>query len=309
MTREAMTTRGLLVALCVAIVWGAAGLAEADIIAKDSFLTGGSDYTAASSLDTQNPSNNGSDRIGWSGAWSGSSVYEASASGLDYAAATYETGGSVSLAVSSGAGTVSRSIGAYTPSSTYYFSGMIVNSGVDTLIGSGNRSVVHFSDSGATDGTGVAFGFWGDGSYQMDCVFRYDDDTTGVTNQVLVNGATKDKVYYFIMKAEVGGGGSTLSVWLNPTDISSESAATSTAEASSLGLSASSAAFGSTIEKLVFEYTNFETAFSHTYDLDEPRFGTTWGAVTGTSTEPVAEPAGLGIVGLALLGLKRRRRD
>jgi hypothetical protein len=321
MRERVMGGRGgqlLAAALGVAMCLGVASRADAGPIAKDSFVTGAGNYADGTPLNDQGPADNATDRIGWSGDWSGATTYSVVGTGLDYGSVTYETGGAVSLNTSLGSvniGSIARSITGTPSASTYYFSVMMAHVDGDSSLAATDWATVQFADSDGSDTSGLSFGFWGDGNEQMDAVFHYNDTTTGLTNVVLLDGVVKDAVYYFVAKAEVGGSGSTLSVWLNPTDVSSETAATSTASGYTLGLSAKEAAFDNPIEKLILEYVNINARIgAHTYRIDEVRFASGdagWAAVTGGGSAQllgvIAEPAGLGLLALALLGLRKRR--
>jgi hypothetical protein len=325
MRERVMGGRGgqlLAAALGVAMCLGVASRADAGPIAKDSFVTGAGNYADGTPLNGQGPANT-ADRIGWSGDWSGATgdgatTYSVVGTGLDYGSVTYETGGAVSLAASSGSGSIARSITGTPSASTYYFSVMMANLGVDSYIGPGDRALAHFAYGDDIEESGLAFGFWGDNASTMDAVFRYDDKDTGMTNvnlaKLATDGSDLGKVFYFVAKAEVGGSGSTLSVWLNPTDVSSEAAATDSADASALDLSASGTAFADLIEKLILDYRNEIDNFAHTYNIDEVRFASGddgWAAVTGGGSAQllgvIAEPAGLGLLVLALVIIRKRR--
>jgi hypothetical protein len=322
MRERVMGGRGgqlLAAALGVAMCLGVASRADAGPIAKDSFVTGAGNYADGTPLNDQGPADNATDRIGWSGDWSGATTYSVVGTGLDYGSVTYETGGAVSLNASGEAsGTVKRSLLSYTPSttSTYYFSAMMANGGGDYLMEAGDYTIIHFANSGGIDNSGLAFGFWGlSPSSGMDCAIRYLDGSsaTSVPIGYVLQPEDLGETFYFVVKAEVNNDNSaTLSVWLNPQDISTEQTATDSAWAALVGddaLEAGPSSFADDIGSVQIRMQN--EAFNHAYTFDEICFGTTWAAVTGGGSSQllgvISEPATLGLLGLALLGLRKRR--
>ncbi|MBT3296767.1 MAG: hypothetical protein HN383_15970 [Verrucomicrobia bacterium] len=133
---------------------------------------------------------------------------------------------------------------------------------------------------GGDDPQGYWVGVKGDGS-ELDLVLHHRAGEDNMATDVLLDGITLDETYLVIIKSIVNGGGGSaeaLSVWVNPTDVSSE-AALGTAVS---GLSTDQSLFGTAFTQLSFYGDSLEMVVR----FDELSLGTALSDVVTTVTPP-----------------------
>jgi hypothetical protein len=270
---------------------------------------------------------------GYSGAWTGNvtsgslavAQWTAEASPLG-STLPYEQGGRARFAGADNVQRrVQRSLDPYTTSNVYYIS---LLSQVLTGDADGDGFVgIGFTNTGATVGEadanvvsgsglrGILIGPAGAGPtdpLKTNYVVRHVGSTGSVQNDIILAdipqnqpGTTSPYVRYTIAKIDFNdqptnpAGNSKLTIWQDPTDISSEAAAS--LSVTPLEFRTFALTTASDITHMTFTGVDYSKAAS----FDEPRFATTWDDVAS-----VPEPAAAMLVGTAalLFAAARRRR-
>ena len=213
---------------------------------------------------------------------------------------------------------VQRALAPYASSNAYYMS---VASQVLTDDANWDGFVgVGFTNTGATAAStdaniaggnglrGLLIGAAGNGS-GTDYVVRHVGSTGVVQNDVILGNIVQNTpegspfIRYTIVKLEFNddpdnpAGNSKLTIWQDPTDVSSEFAATASTpplELRTFSLSASTDLTHLTLTGL---------DYSRASSFDEPRLATSWNGVTG-----VPEPTSCGLAGMAVVAVAASRR-
>jgi hypothetical protein len=252
----------------------------------------------------------------------GTSNFLSTASGLiDAADGADATTGAVAWVGSTGAEkSVARNLTSFTESAspTYWISELVKNTGNQTttsgwlLSGFGNNVAPTF---GTTTGflQGIFFGFSDNSgtANEADLVIRYRD-TSGnnggksTADTILVNGAnnaTAGQTYLVVAAVNVNYSGSLdhVTYWVNPTDLSSQAALTSTA--------LTTGGFDTLAFQNVGDFARLnyaEQGWDGDAFYDEARLGTTLASIG-----PVPEPSSMVLLGagsIAALSVRSRRR-
>ncbi len=330
--RRIAATRSLgLAPAVVAILLGVCCTApsEAALIATDHFLSG-SDPSAGEYAVTQlrRSTANGAGQNptidGFTGPWSGNVTSgtlavaqwtaEAAPSGSNV---VYQQGGRARFGGSSATNTlqrrVQRELAPYTPSNTYYVS-LITQiatgdaAGALGFVGAGftnTAATAALADANIVGGAGLRGFLLGAASSDgmtTDFVLRHVGSSGSLQDELIAGSIPSIVPTQTIVRVDFNddpgnaAGNSKISVWHNPTDRSSEMAAT----AAAAPLVFRSFALGSAadITHLTFTGVNYSNAAS----FDEPRFATTWEAALA-----VPEPSSLSILTLACVALAGRR--
>jgi hypothetical protein len=300
------------------LVLSIAASAKATLIAADSYVTtqtNSSGYVPNSNLYGQSVTPPGT--IGFTGAYtdggaSPTGAFQVVNTGLSYSTDAYSGGGSVEAFTdynNTGSGisrSVDRALASYTPASTYYISGLFqLPATVHTAKAAIGFTNVNTTNTVAlpTNALGAMFGLdggnfavWANNSSNV-----FTEST--ITSSPLSAGSTN----FFVAKLTyIGANDTTLDVWLNPSDTSSEAAmGAPTAELTTSAL----ADAGTTMDLTRLNFgvatsaTNATmTTFTDPGFFDEPRLATDFASA-------VAEPATLAVFGsCAVLLLCRRRR-
>jgi hypothetical protein len=312
--------------------------ARADIpIASDSYATGTNpglgqyDATAPNNALSGQPgtlSNLGFADGGYTHGF-GTSNFVASATGLINAAdgADASTGsvGWVGAPLDNATRSVARNLTAFNEGTTgtYWISELMSNTGNQTttsgwvLSGFGNTT---FPSLGTTTGNlfGLYFGFANDSgaANEADLVMRFRSSAGGATStdQILVNGAnnaTAGNTYLVVAEVNVNSSNPLdhVNYWVNPTDLSSQTALTNTALASG---SLDTLAFqGQTTNPVGNDFTRLNyAAFNWDGDatFDEARLGTTLASIAPSSVPEPSSMILLGAGSIAALAVRSRRR-
>jgi PEP-CTERM motif len=300
--------------------------ARADIpIASDSYATGSNpasgQYVAGNPLSNQPGLVTSGFTTGGYTSGTGTSNFESTASGLINAAdgADASTGSVAWIGATGAEKSVARNLTAFTQSSTtYWVSELMSNTGNQTtttgwvLSGFGNTTVPSLG-TGTAFLQGVFFGFADDSgaANEADLVMRYRDTSGGksVAESVLVNGvnnATAGNTYLVVAQITVNSGltPDVVNYWVNPTDLSSQTALSNTALASG---SINTLSFQGVGDFARLNYA--ETAWDGDAFFDEARLGTSLASI---GPAPVPEPSSvilLGLGSLVALGIQSRRRS
>jgi hypothetical protein len=308
---------------------GAMNRAHADVlIASDSYATGASpasgQYVAGNGLNTQPGLVTSGFATGGYTSGSGTSNFVSSATGLTYAAdgASASTG-SVGWIGSTGAlKSVARNLSSFTEvaNGTYWMSQLMTNNGTQTtttgfvLSGFGNATAPTLGNSGAFL-QGFYFGFadHSGATNEADLVARYRD-TSGnnlgktVSESVLVNGTNNSTagITYLVVASVTINSGTTpdvINYWVNPTDLSSQAALTSTALTSG---SINTLSFQGAADFVRLNYA--ETGWDGNAGFDEARLGTTLASIAPTAVPEPSSVILLGAGSIAALVVRSRRR-
>jgi PEP-CTERM motif len=307
--------------------------ARADIpIASDSYATGTDptmgQYAAGTALSGQpgTLSNLGFTDGGYIHGF-GTSNFVASTTGLinaaDGASASTGSVGWVGAPLDNGTRSVARNLSAFNEGTTgtYWISELMSNTGNQTttsgwvLSGFGNAT---FPSLGTTSGNlfGLYFGFANDSgaANEADLVMRFRSAAGGATStdQILVNGAnnaTAGNTYLVVAEVNVNSSNPLdhVNYWVNPTDLSSQAALTSTALASgSLDTLAFQGAATGTGDFTRLNYAAFNWDGDATFD--EARLGTTLASIAPSSVPEPSSMILLGAGSIAALAVRSRRR-
>lgn len=274
--------RPLVVFCSLFLLLAGATLACAAPVAVEEVAIGGSGYSVATDLGGQNPS-----VTGFQNAWAvNSSIYYATGSGLGY------TTGSQVLDSSAGAFQLYNTSNserqaarqldynvAATGNNILYFSGLVSAPAPGTISG-GGFAMMQVLDlvSDLPPGT---FGLqWGVNQGEVRLRAR---STANVANTDYTIASTYEpgETMLFVLKAEINASSSVdrISVWLNPSDLSSESAAGApTLIQNTHSLDQFGGLSGRAVDTFGLRTVNFDG--NKTVAYDGFRFGTTWGDVS-----------------------------
>ena len=305
---------------------GVAQQADASLIATDHFLSGNPADTANgeySPTHIRRSQTNGAGQnptiAGFTGAWTGN-VTSGSLAVAQWTAQTaptdsplaFQDGGRArfggSSAVNSLQRRVQRELSGYTPSDTYYIS-LITQiatgdlAGADGFVGAGFTNTdasVTQADANIVGGSalrGVLIGAASSDGSTTDFVIRHVGSSGVVQNDILASNIANIESTFTVLKIQFNddpsnpNGNSKISVWHNPTDISTEAAAT-LAQAP-LEFRTFALDTNADITHLTMTGLNYSKAAS----FDEPRFATSWeGAVPEPTTAGLALALSLGMV-------------
>jgi len=286
-----------------------AGSACAATIAADSFLIDADPdvgYTAGWAFDngssqTQGPDATGMTVANWAYGRVGTGVWKSDGAGLSFAATDGEVGGSALWnAYAADWRNVSRLLDSPVTVSTndeYWMAVMVQASGTLDTTGT---ALGGFTDRNAPSGTNPQ-GYWV-GFRDNNLVLGHRVSGNAVTYETLSSGITLDSTYLVIVKSIVNASSSqeALSVWVNPTDVSSEAA---------LGTAVSIANIDQSLFSTAFTQLSFYgDSLGMEVRFDEMALGTSLSDVV----TPIPEPATFALATLGLFGLlafgRRRRR-
>ncbi|QDU89565.1 hypothetical protein Pla175_29570 [Pirellulimonas nuda] len=325
----------LLVApMATILLWGCgAPPAQGALIATDHFLSGSAPASgeyAVTQLRRSTANGAGQDPTieGFSGAWTGN-VTSGSLAVAQWTAESASTGSSVgyqqggrarfggSEATNALQRRVQRELAPYTPSSTYYVSLITQIATGDTagalgFVGAGftnSDASVTQADANIVGGAGLRGFLLGAASSDgltTDFVVRHVGSSGSLQDELLAGAIESIIPTQTIVRIDFNddpgnaAGNSKLTVWHNPTDTSSELAAT--ASAAPLVFRSFALSTESDITHLTLTGVNYSKAAS----FDEPRFATTW-----ESALAIPEPSSWAIlaVGCAALAARRGRRQ
>lgn len=301
----------------------------ASLIVNDPILTGsnpaGGEYNTTQRLNAQSPVATvvGMAASGWvSGAGTGQ-THPVDGT-LDVAGAGYESGGKIQFDGSAVDNAYrSNARGMVTPytsgsangpvylsaiASTDAFPAVPANAG---LRGYALMGFTNANGANITSGTlaGYYLGFRANADDTVSLILRHRNGTNSASNPladiVLLPTAAAGTSYQFLLRTDVnviGGNQETVRWWINPSDVTSEASATTTALATGTFNDFSLQNATSDISRLTIASLNWD---ANSY-FDEFRMGTTFTDVAGAA---VPEPASLGLLAVpALLALRRRSR-
>lgn len=268
---------------------------------------------------------------GYTGAWTGNvtsgslavAQWTAESAGIA-TTLPYQQGGRARFAgVDNFQRRVQRTLEPYTTSNTYYISllsqVLTEDTDGDGFVGIGFTNTdasVAQADANIVSGNGlrgILIGAAGAGPAEptkTNYVVRHVGSTGSVQNDIILSDIVQNNpdtgspyIRYTIAKIDYNdepsnpAGNSKLTIWQDPTDISSEAAAT----ASVTPLEFRTFALSSPSDITVMTFTGVD--YSKAASFDEPRFATTWDDVAS-----VPEPAMAGILGLAVAAFAAARR-
>jgi hypothetical protein len=293
-----------------------AGLAlgsQGQLQVSESFAIGAGQYTANQALFNQG----GTEEIGFSGSWGGSSTVQYIADTVTMQADGLfgESGGKAKfLPVGSGFEThrsVARSLSGVSNAPAYYVS-QIVSAGVPAqsrdaegyaFAGLGNATVSENAINGVGFNLGgVYVGFVDDAGTpnEVSLALRSREAVSGVNDRVIQTAAS-NRIWHVVLKIEanVSGSQDRVTYWLNPTDMGSDALMTATA-------AATDSYFGFALQSGgdFLRLTTATDSFDRTFFFDEVRLATDLASIV---PEPVTGLLLAG-VGLAAMGRRARRR-
>lgn len=314
------------VALGVAVVAALAlsSTSRATLIAGDSYVVGGSGYTAGS-LQNQ-PTGTPPASVGFTGAYTNfTSQFVVQTTGLTPTATGYTgaAGGSVQEIATSnntiGTSTtpdsrvISRPLSSYTGAATYYFSALIQSAGA---LNASQGAYVEYSNhnpstynnplGSSTTDRGFLLGLNGNGTTNSVVVQTASGTNNALVSHTLTSGVAPTQLNLLIVRLDVNASGTAdnFTVYVNPTNVSTEAlAATTAANVGSETFSADALTGQTDISRIGFEAFN-NGASSPNVNMDEVRFGTAFGDVVSPAPEP--STGLLVLCSLACLGLRRR---
>jgi hypothetical protein len=303
--------------------------AHADIpIVSDSYATGTDptmgQYVVSNPLSNQPGLVTPGFNTGGYTSGTGTSNFLSTASGLNYAAdGADSTTGAVAWVGSTGAEkSVARNLTPYNEGSsgTFWISELMKNTGNQTtttgwlLSGFGNSTAPTLGTTTPGFLTGIFFGFADDtgAANRADLVMRYRD-TSGnnggksSADTILVDGtnnATAGQTYLVVAAVNLNYSGSLdkVTYWVNPTDLSSQTALTNTALTTG---SVDTLAFQGGLNDFI-RLNYAEQGWDGDAFYDEARLGTTLASIG-----PVPEPSSMVLLGagsIAALSVRYRRR-
>jgi hypothetical protein len=311
------------------LLCGAMNRAHADVlIASDSYATGGNQYVAGTALGSQpgtlvTPGFTG----GYTHGLGATSNFQASATGLINAAdgADASTGSVHWIGVNDTTNrSVARNLSTFTEGTTgtYWMSQVMMNSSTSNPTTTGGFVLSGFANTtfptfGTTTGNlfGIYFGFSDStgAANEADLVIRARGTAGGATSAdtVLVNGAnnaTAGNTYLVVAQVNINYSGSLdrVSYWVNPTDMSSQAALTSTALASGSFDTLAYQGGSSTVDFTRLNYT--EQGWAGDAYFDEARLGTTLASIAPTAVPEPSSVILLGAGSIAALVVRSRRR-
>jgi hypothetical protein len=296
--------------------------ARASLVA-DSFVSGTGKYTTGN-LNNQNPGAPGF-TTGWTlGTGTTKFHVDPVADGLTASAVTYPSGGSVGLTGATADMNQTIGRGVSVPASTvYYMSGIYesgsvggITPGAYAFMGWGNAVVPNASSSGSLM-QGVYVGFTqsaattsgGSLDDAASLVIRTRQNIGGTEENVdttLVDGSvfpTAFNEYFVVTKLQLNtsGNNDTLTYWVNPTNITSETSMNNTALLFG-SVTVDTAVSNASFSQLTFAESQFNAMFS----FDEPRIATTLADLSAAT--PTPEPASLSLLAVSVFPMLLRRR-
>ena len=306
--------------------------AYAQLIAADSFRFGDPANAAAGEYNAS-PTNDGRLNppggppgqnptiFGFTGQWTGddTSLWHAVETPLEHPSIAGEAGGSArfQFATEVGHRGVRRSLATpptITTGETFWMSALVQIDELDPdLDGFAWAGFASGNDNGAggNDVQGLKIGVNGDGS-EMDLVYRHRTGGSTMTTSTLLDGLTAGETHLVVLRAmvnsDLGGGGvngnDNVSIWVDPADVSSESALGTSIDFEDFSLFSNDA-----FDFLALDGSNITGAGVR---FDELFLGRTLADVATAAPAAVPEPstfalAAVGLLGLALFGRRGRR--
>jgi len=295
--------------------------ADAELVAGDSFVTGTGGYTANTNLTNQPGGATSPSSFGFSGVYGNSATgfLQPNTAGLNVTTTGYSgaTGGSIRLvtgsAVPSGG---SRSLTRALANSganpdTLYFSGLLQ---APSALTSDRGGFFEFSNrSQPTDGAavlgianeGFEFGIQGT-SFVLRTAGGASAVETYTTSYAPLFGTTAATTNLFVLRLQINAAGDDLfTLYLNPTDVTSEATAQATAAFTIQLTDRDVAGSGADLSNFGFRTLSSGSATPNIFG-DEVRIGKTFGDVVTGVPEPTTATLLLAGVGF-LIGARRRR--
>ncbi len=198
-----------------------------------------------------------------------------------------------------------RALSPYEESSVYYLSGLMSFSASFATDANSYARMGFLSSTGENEVFGVQWGFRGNGNGGVDAVVRVRDYVGGSTmNDYVVLKDVAPGTHLFVVKVEpdVTGINDRVSIWLDPADLSSETAAGTPAwQRNALVWVPRNPSY--LVDTLVLK--SFSVGDGTVVGYDEARMGETWADAVPVVPEP---SSGVLLLGLSVfLGTTRRR--
>lgn len=292
----------------------------AQLIAADSYENGGTDYNAGfgNSFNGQSSSS----AVGFTDPWGGGSASgntHPDTGTLDNPAISYASGGKGKFTPNATFSDFERrfehTLAPFVaPANDVFYMSHLVNTGPEipngdtegfALVGFGSFANQTRLESTQDFLFGAFLGFAPDGNGDVDLVIRSRTGASGVgsvTDEILLDASAGDSVdnltHHVVMKLTYTGG-DRIDYWLNPSNLTSETAMTnsSLASGSIAGFQLGSAADMNRLTVNTFGY-------DRSFFFDESRLGYDLASVTGV----VPEPSSMALAALAIVSLAEMRR-
>ncbi len=316
------TIRLTAIAGSLALLWCLADSAQAQLIAADSYENGGTDYNAGFGNTFNGQSSTSA--IGFTDPWGGGST-----SGnthpdlitLENPAISYESGGKGKFTPNATFSDFERrfehSLAPFAaPANDVFYMSHLVNTGPEIPNGDTEGfAMVGFgsiADQARLESTqdflfGAFVGYAPDGAGNVDLVIRSRTGVSGagsVTDEILLDASAGDAVdnltHHVVMKLTYTGGDK-IDWWLNPSNLTSETAMTNSSESSG-SIDGFQLGGASDMNRLTVNTFGYDRSFF----FDESRLGYDLISVTGVVPEPTS--LALAAFAIACLAEVRRRR-